>query len=68
MEQKCPPGALIKVSIAFEPMDYEWAKTRAQELYGRRGMGLFIRKLVRDDKRFTLETRAQEVIERGYAR
>lgn len=46
-----PPKSLIKVSVAFEPGDYEWARARATELYGRRGIGLYIRSLVKEDCR-----------------
>lgn len=44
------PQGLIKVSVAFEPRDYDFVFNRAAELYGRRGLGLYIRQLVKQDR------------------
>ena len=44
-------GAAVKRSIVFEPGDYAWAEARAKDLYGRRGLGLYIRMLVREDRK-----------------
>lgn len=42
--------SLVKVSVAFEPVDYDWLLARSTELYGRRGIGLYIRNLVKEDR------------------
>ncbi len=43
-------GRMVKVSVAFEVRDYDWAVERAAEAYGRRGIGMYIRRLVREDR------------------
>lgn len=44
-----PPG-LVKISVAFEPQDYAWVVERSKALYGRRGQGMYLRKLVKLDR------------------
>lgn len=43
-------STLIKISVAFEPDDHDWVQERARDLYGRRGIAMYIRKLVREDR------------------
>jgi hypothetical protein len=42
---------MTKVSVAFEREDYDWCVGRARDLYGRRGIGMYLRSLVREDRR-----------------
>ena len=44
-------SAPVKLSIQFEAADYAWAKRRSEELFGRRGIGLYVRRLVREERK-----------------
>ena len=51
-ESPCEP---VKLSVQLEAEDYGWAKRRAEDLYGRRGIGLYVRKLIREDRKLASE-------------
>lgn len=52
MDTQGSSSGLVKVSVAFEPEDYLWVLKRSTELFGRRGIGLYVRQLIREDKEF----------------
>ena len=45
------PLVPVKLSIQFDAADYAWAKRRSEEFFGRRGIGLYVRRLVREDRK-----------------
>ena len=51
-------ASLVKLSIAFYPDDYAGAHERSTELFGRRGIALYVRKLVQRDKAIVTAQRA----------
>ena len=52
-----PVVTTVKRSVVFDKPEYDWATARSEELYGRRGFGLYLRKLVREDHKAHLITK-----------
>lgn len=50
MDTAASSSDMIKVSVAFEPQDYDWVLRRSTSLFGRRGIGLYVRQLIKEDR------------------
>src|SRR5512146_1303158 len=61
-EAPVDPHRMVKRSVDFEAADYAWALGRSTELYGRRGMGLYLRKLIKLDREWVERIRGSGLV------